>query len=380
MRHSNVEEKVILTGNSISVLDLKSKIVELKNLKCHWDFDLKVTDSKDKGKQVHSLSICLAHSSFFLSLSLSLSLPTEYTSDDDLITKNTKVIVSRVPAKNGLGLRRRMANRSYHLNSVENTTGDIVLPLREVENPEVDEEDVTALLLESYMNEKPLTATKGYCQMDRMQSKNKRPTSAFRPMTVRGNPCQNPNVKAPNASVDDRTYYIKGIPKDGQSGPKVTACSLQRDEQTRLSVDIDTKEIPAYLLCPLTNKLLREAVTLPCCNAMVNETAASQRLLLEGLKCPLCGAKEISPESVSLEPSSTLLYVIVCLLTKCSFSLSFSFLLCFYILVLKLRCCCFIGYSPPLFASSSAFVSSAFLVLSIFDYLKLVGCTSRYTR
>jgi hypothetical protein len=81
--------------------------------------------------------------------------------------------------------------------------------------------------------------------------------------------------------------------------------------------------VPANLKCALTHTLLKEAVTLPCCNQVrlriiyadafavnrsrfrsalqnVNDSAVRGRLVSSGLVCPICNTPNVSPDSVRL--------------------------------------------------------------------------------
>ena len=69
--------------------------------------------------------------------------------------------------------------------------------------------------------------------------------------------------------------------------------------ESSVTLNIDMKDVPEYLKCPISNTFLKEAVSLPCCKQCVNDTIVRQQLLASGLKCPLCGAANISTDSVS---------------------------------------------------------------------------------
>lgn len=65
------------------------------------------------------------------------------------------------------------------------------------------------------------------------------------------------------------------------------------------AVDLENLEdVPPELQCPLNKKILSEAVLLPCCLRSVNDSAIQQELLSSGLKCPLCNATKVSPDSL----------------------------------------------------------------------------------
>ena len=69
--------------------------------------------------------------------------------------------------------------------------------------------------------------------------------------------------------------------------------------ESSATLNIDMKDVPEYLKCPISNTFLREAVSLPCCKQCVNDTIVRQQLLAGGLKCPLCGAANISTDAVN---------------------------------------------------------------------------------
>lgn len=69
--------------------------------------------------------------------------------------------------------------------------------------------------------------------------------------------------------------------------------------ESSATLNIDMKDVPEYLKCPISNTFLKEAVSLPCCKQCVNDTIVRQQLLAGGLKCPLCGAANVSTDSVS---------------------------------------------------------------------------------
>lgn len=50
MRHSKEEEQIFFPGNGITLLDLKSQIIEKKKITGTLDFDLKVVDLNNRGK------------------------------------------------------------------------------------------------------------------------------------------------------------------------------------------------------------------------------------------------------------------------------------------------------------------------------------------
>lgn len=73
--------------------------------------------------------------------------------------------------------------------------------------------------------------------------------------------------------------------------------SLNYSEAVK-AANIELSTAPAELKCELSHTLLREAVSMPCCNRLVNDSIIRDTLVREGLKCPFCGTPRISPESV----------------------------------------------------------------------------------
>ena len=73
---------------------------------------------------------------------------------------------------------------------------------------------------------------------------------------------------------------------------------IQRDGETQLN--FSSSDIPAHLKCALTGNLLRDAVALPCCGKLVDDTSIRQKLL-NSLTCPFCSTSGISPDSVRIK-------------------------------------------------------------------------------
>jgi hypothetical protein len=72
---------------------------------------------------------------------------------------------------------------------------------------------------------------------------------------------------------------------------------IKRDTQFS---KLNLSEVPDHLKCSLTGALLTEAVELPCCKKIVNDSAIRESLMKSALKCPLCHTLNVSPDSVSL--------------------------------------------------------------------------------
>lgn len=71
---------------------------------------------------------------------------------------------------------------------------------------------------------------------------------------------------------------------------------LKRDSQI---AKLNLATVPSHLKCSLSNSLLTEAVELPCCKRIVNDTIIRETLMKSSLKCPFCFTANVSPDSVS---------------------------------------------------------------------------------
>lgn len=58
-------------------------------------------------------------------------------------------------------------------------------------------------------------------------------------------------------------------------------------------------QAPAHLKCPVSNKLLDNAVMLPCCHQSVDDERMRQVLINNEFVCPLCKASRITLDKVS---------------------------------------------------------------------------------
>eukprot|EP00967_Tisochrysis_lutea_P137741 scaffold247697_cov39-Tisochrysis_lutea.AAC.1 len=65
---------------------------------------------------------------------------------------------------------------------------------------------------------------------------------------------------------------------------------------------VDTEAVPEELKCPITKKLFRDPVVLPCCGASVSSDAVLQALIddpsSDGTTCSLCGATGVKVDEV----------------------------------------------------------------------------------
>lgn len=71
---------------------------------------------------------------------------------------------------------------------------------------------------------------------------------------------------------------------------------IKRDAEAVMTYSLS--DVPANLKCALTGNLLREAVALPCCSKLVDDSAIRQKLLASSLTCPFCNTSGISPDMV----------------------------------------------------------------------------------
>ena len=65
---------------------------------------------------------------------------------------------------------------------------------------------------------------------------------------------------------------------------------------------IDPTTLPDKFKCDLSNDLLREAVELPCCKKVVNDSAVRSTLMESTFTCPLCSTQDISLEALLPRP------------------------------------------------------------------------------
>lgn len=70
---------------------------------------------------------------------------------------------------------------------------------------------------------------------------------------------------------------------------------LKRDSQIS---KLNLSDVPVHLKCILSGTLLNEAVELPCCKKIVNDTIVRDHLLKSSHRCPLCATPNVSPDSV----------------------------------------------------------------------------------
>lgn len=85
-------------------------------------------------------------------------------------------------------------------------------------------------------------------------------------------------------------------------------------------------QVPSDLKCPLSNTLLREAVSLPCCSKIVNEPVIREELIRSGLRCPMCNTEKVSPDAVGFTIIPR--FTAPSFLTFCLFSILFCIVDC----------------------------------------------------
>jgi hypothetical protein len=105
-------------------------------------------------------------------------------------------------------------------------------------------------------------------------------------------------------SNEDGTYDIVNAPTDGLK-------SIQIDGAVFKETEINMDNVPDALKCPITNKLLKYAVELPCCHKCVDDNEIRKMLLnstnmstdengsdSNSMKCPLCSSTNITLEGL----------------------------------------------------------------------------------
>ena len=104
MHHGKDMEQIYFPGNGIKLIDLKREIVDKKKFNAVLDFELQITDESKKGK---CLPYCIVARALLLFL--------EYTDDNEVVPKNSSLIVKRIAAKNSkAGLLARLSGRNSH--------------------------------------------------------------------------------------------------------------------------------------------------------------------------------------------------------------------------------------------------------------------------
>ena len=86
MQHGKVSEPISFTGHQIKLMDLKRSILEKKEMKNGFDFDLRITDADNSTKV--------------------------YEGEDSFVPKNASVVVKRMPVTGGNGILSRLKARS----------------------------------------------------------------------------------------------------------------------------------------------------------------------------------------------------------------------------------------------------------------------------
>ena len=77
-----------------------------------------------------------------------------------------------------------------------------------------------------------------------------------------------------------------------------TESSTQLKQLTGASTSIDLSSVSENLKCPLSGKLLTDAVELPCCGKACSAAAVHPLLVSSGLKCPICSTENVSPDNL----------------------------------------------------------------------------------
>eukprot|EP00639_Heterosigma_akashiwo_P004412 CAMPEP_0194569300 /NCGR_PEP_ID=MMETSP0292-20121207/7072_1 /TAXON_ID=39354 /ORGANISM="Heterosigma akashiwo, Strain CCMP2393" /LENGTH=194 /DNA_ID=CAMNT_0039419525 /DNA_START=231 /DNA_END=816 /DNA_ORIENTATION=- len=112
-------EVISFNGMGLRVFDLKRRVVEKRQMNKGLDFELQVTNantSEGENQLETGLSFQTKEPSSFLVVKLAavpalLNIYPVYSDDNAMVSKNTDVIVKRMPAMRGMGILSRMKNQ-----------------------------------------------------------------------------------------------------------------------------------------------------------------------------------------------------------------------------------------------------------------------------
>jgi len=77
------------------------------------------------------------------------------------------------------------------------------------------------------------------------------------------------------------------------------ATLVKQGGSTSSAASLDLSSVPAHLLCPYSQKILRDAVTLPCCGKVVSDGSIRAALFqTSNFQCPMCHQVGITPDEL----------------------------------------------------------------------------------
>ncbi|KAH8058687.1 zinc ion binding protein [Aureococcus anophagefferens] len=244
---SKAFDAITFSGLMIKLLELKRAIVEkLKLDRAHMDFDLAVSNAQTKEA---------------------------YGDDNMMVPKNTSVVVRRVPATGQTGLLARLeAGKGRLVGRAARPIGDAA----KADDAAVRGGNLTA--------GRPAAS----------DAKRDAETDAI--LT---------NPVADGATLDEGGSTLA---RDPEGNVVVIACDTSRFDRLvqqgagnaaggmdASDVAAMTRDAPAHYLCRISEKLLDDAMMLPCCGESVSYAAALKALA--GGRCPFCRAAT-SPDNL----------------------------------------------------------------------------------
>ena len=267
-----------------------------------------------------------------------MSTKEEYRGDDTKIPKNARIVVQRVPSTYGVLARMRGGEAKAPTSTSAATTdefgGDVFnnapaetdggLALKLAEIAEKRAHAATHHLKYSNFHNNSSAAGTGFNNASSQgvlfvaNNNNKRSsnaanaTSQFQKQLVdhqqRGrrvnigipkNFLGGANTESEEQEVSSSASgWMKYKSDDTAFDQKVKAHNQKlSDDEVRNRIDISN--IPSNLLCALSNKILRDAVVLPCCKKSCSSEELERTLVSKQFKCPLCNTANITIDKLT---------------------------------------------------------------------------------
>ncbi|XP_077230007.1 uncharacterized protein LOC143863227 [Tasmannia lanceolata] len=249
--------------SSISVRDLRAKIIKQKNLKIFQDFDLVISDA-ESGRA--------------------------YEDENFLIPDGSSVIIKRVPA--GRKVPPSLPNIASIENSAINHTGffDTIdsSPSANVDMDNFDDFGVDLYpVLEASLSDSDPDAGMMNCIRDKKAAN----------IVPR---CSEPSISRYQKFVpsDLSEASSRGILKkhsdmdrgiEGDRLPKKSEEQMNLEEVDTSTPTLPNTELPAELRCSLCNTIFKEAVMIPCCQHSFCDKCI-RLVLVEKERCPKCSS------------------------------------------------------------------------------------------
>ncbi|XP_058108561.1 uncharacterized protein LOC131251692 [Magnolia sinica] len=252
---------------SISVRDLRIKIVQHKNLKICDDFDLVISDAETGNA---------------------------FDDEDFMVADGTNVIIRRVPAG------RSAPSDMLHINSFEHMTikgSDFVDAIGSSPTTNVDMDNFDDFGIDLYPAPEASLS-------DLDPDVDKRNCTSSEKANHAVQRCSEPSIsRCQNIEPSDVSEAIsRGIVKkhcdvdNGVEGELQVKLQSKTEENKKLNEEVDTStptmpntDLPAELRCSLCNTIFKDAVMIPCCqHSFCNKCIRS--VLVEKAKCPKCSS------------------------------------------------------------------------------------------